>query len=53
MTWKGILTNIFDIVILIDIILNEAENIYNPDVNADGEVNVLDVIFVVDIILNN
>jgi len=45
-------TNIFDLVILIEIILNDIEHDYNADVNADGVVNVLDIITVVDIILN-
>ena len=44
--------NVQDIVLLVSIILDEGEYMYNGDLNIDGVLDVIDVVMLVNMILN-
>ena len=44
--------NVADIVILVGIILNAGDYLYNADINQDGTIDVLDVVMLVTSILD-
>jgi hypothetical protein len=46
------LFNVLDIVMLVDIVLGNADPVSSGDLNGDGLLNVLDIVMLVDIILN-
>ena len=45
------LTNVLDIVLLVNLVLGNAESDDCSDVNGDGILNVLDIVLLVNIIL--
>tara|TARA_B100000427_G_scaffold241219_1_gene204148 strand:+ start:979 stop:1386 length:408 start_codon:yes stop_codon:yes gene_type:complete len=47
-----LMVNIFDVVVLVDIILNTSSDNLSADVNQDGLINIVDVVMLIDMILN-
>ena len=45
--------NIFDIILLVEIILNNNHYIASADLNQDGLITVIDIVELINLILNN
>ena len=45
--------NVLDVIIIVNMVLGNAEIDLNGDMNGDNGVNILDVVLLVNIILNN